>query len=171
MMNSADALQTRPVRPAPTPLVDISNIDLSQRMLTREDLEQWLPHRGVMSLLDGVIWHSENFSQGVAIKPVRDDEFWTAGHFPERPMLPGVLMIEAGAQLSSILFHGRSQDPRIAGFTRVKNAIFREQVHPGSDLLLLAREVKYNPRRFICDIQGFVKDRLAFEARIVGMML
>ena len=94
-----------------------------------------------------------------------------SGHFPGRPILPGVLMVEAGAQLASFLFHGRRNDDSIAGFTRIENAVFRGQVTPGHDLILLAREVKYQPKRFISDIQGVVDDRLVFESRITGMVL
>ena len=96
---------------------------------------------------------------------------WVPGHFPGRPILPGVMMIEAGAQLASFLFHCRRNDDCIAGFTRIENAVFRGQVVPGQDLVVLAREVKYQPRRFISDIQGIVADRLVFEARITGMVI
>ena len=170
-MTSVNAVQTRPLRPGPEPLIDLSKIDMAARALTKADLERWIPHRGSMALLDSVIWHDPMFSQGVAIKHVSADEFWVGGHFPGRPMMPGVLMIEAGAQLASFLFRGRRQDDALAGFTRIENAVFRGQVHPDQDLLLLAKEVKYQPRRFISDLQGFVGDRLAFEARIVGMVL
>lgn len=170
-MSSADALQTQPLRAAPKLIVDLDTVDLSGRMLSRRDLEKWIPHRETMALLDAVIWHQPNFSQGVAIKHVRHDEFWVSGHFPGRPILPGVLMVEAGAQLASFLFHGRRNDDCIAGFTRIENAVFRGQVLPGQELILLAREVRYQPRRFISDIQGVVEDRLVFESRITGMVL
>ncbi len=170
-MSSADALQTRPIRSAPKLIVDLSKVDLSGRMLSREDLEKWIPHRDKMALLDEVVWYRPDFSQGVALKRVRNDEFWVPGHFPDRPILPGVLMVEAGAQLASFLFHGRRNDDCLAGFTRIENAVFRGQVVPGQDLHLLAREVKYQPRRFVSDIQGVVDDRLVFEARITGMVL
>ena len=140
-------------------------------MLSRSDLEQRLPHRGVMMFLDGVIRHNEGFSQAVALKRVRHDDFWVEGHFPGRPMMPGVVMVEAGAQLASYLTCVRRNDSRIVAFTRIENAVFRGQVTPGSDLLILAREVKFHPRRFISDVQGWVDDRFIFEARIVGMTI
>lgn len=170
-MSTADVVQPSPLRDAPKPLVDLSRIDLGERMLSRCDLDHWIPHRGAMALLDAVIWHDSGFSQGVAIKHVQLDEFWSQGHFPGRPMMPGVLMIEAGAQLASLLFRGRRNDDSIAGFTRIDNAVFRGQVLPGQDLILLAREVKYQPKRFISDIQGLTGDKLAFEARITGMVI
>lgn len=170
-MSSADALETRPLRSPPKFIVDLSQVDMDQAMVSRAALEERIPHRGVMSLLDGVIWHDEGYKQGIAIKRVQNDEFWVPGHFPGRPMMPGVMMIEAGAQLASFLFHCRRNDDCIAGFTRIENAVFRGQVLPGQELIVLAREVKYQPRRFISDIQGIVADRLVFEARITGMVI
>lgn len=171
-MTSADALQTQqPLRAAPTPIIDLASVDLGAMAMTRADLESWLPHRGVMALLDGVIWHSETFSRSVAIKRVRQEEFWTRGHFPGQPMMPGVLMVEAGAQLASVMFRGRSGSDRIVVFTRIENAVFRGQVHPGQDLLILGREVRYQPRRFISDIQGVVEGKVTFDARITGMVI
>jgi len=171
-MSQADAVQTaRPLRPAPELIVDLDTIDFTQMALTRDDLARWNPHRGHMAQLDGVIWHAPSYQQGVAIKHVRNDEFWVDGHFPDRPLMPGVLMVEAGAQLASYLFYVRQDHECIAGFTRIDNTVFRGQVHPGQDLLILAREVKYHPRRFVSDIQGVVDGKLVFESRITGMVL
>lgn len=171
-MTSVETAQTRlPLRAAPTPIVDLSNIDLDAMAISRDGLEKWLPHRGVMAMLDCVIWHHQTFSHAVAVKHVKRDEFWTQGHFPGQPMMPGVLMVEAGAQLANVMFKGRSKSSRIAVFVRIDKCAFRGQVSPGQDLLLLGREVKYNPKRFISDIQGMVDEKLVFEARITGMVI
>ena len=60
-MSSADTLQTRPLRAAPKLIVDLAQVDLSGQMLSREDLEKWIPHRDRMALLDGVVWHTSDF--------------------------------------------------------------------------------------------------------------
>ena len=152
-------------------LFDISGLDTSGLMLSREDLEGWNPHRGAIVQLDGVVWHDDEFSQGVGIKKVRDDEFWVHGHFPGRPLLPGVLMIEAGAQLSSYLFFARRGEPCIAGFTRIENTIFRSSVSPGQDLIILCNVLRYQPKRFISEIQGIADGKIAFYSKITGMIL
>jgi 3-hydroxyacyl-[acyl-carrier-protein] dehydratase len=150
-------------------LIDLSSIDMTKTALDRAALERWNPHRGPIVQLDRVIWTDAAFSQAVGVKHVRDDEFWVGGHFPGRPMMPGVLMIEAGAQLSSYMFYARRGEPCLAGFTRIDNVAFRGQVVPGDDLILLSRELKFKPRRFVSAIQGVVREKLVFEAEITGM--
>ncbi len=153
------------------PLFDADGLDTSSLALSREDLESWNPHRGEIVQLDGVVWHDEAFSRAVGVKHVRDDEFWVSGHFPTKPVMPGVLMIEAGAQLASYLFYARRGEPCIAGFTRIEDTVFRNSVTPGQELLLLCQEVRYRPRRFISEIQGIADGKIAFYSKITGMVL
>lgn len=159
------------------PIFDLAAIDLTARALSRQELERWNPHRGDMALIDWIVWHSPDFRQGVALKQVRREEFWVPGHFPGKPMFPGVLMIETGAQLGVFLYNARFPKPKIAAFTRIEDASFRSAVEPGDNLLILSQEVRFSPRRFVSDIQGWVldehhkPDRLAFDARIHGMAI
>lgn len=157
------------VRGSKAPLFDLGGIDLSARRADRKQIERWVPHRGQMALLDYIVWHSDDFRRGVALKHVRDDEFWVPGHFPAKAMLPGVLMIESGAQLATFLYNARFPEPRIAAFVRLEEATFRIPVVPGDDLYLLCQEVKFTPRRFSSDIQGMVDGKVVFDARITGM--
>jgi 3-hydroxyacyl-[acyl-carrier-protein] dehydratase len=122
-----------------------------------------------MAMLDWVVWHAADFTRGVGLKLVRSDEFWVEGHFPGRPMFPGVLMIETGAQLASFLYNSRFVKPRLPVFTRIEDASFRAAVVPGDELYLLCQDVKFSQKRFISDIQGIVAGKIAFEARITGM--
>jgi len=150
-------------------LLDLSKIDLSQRMIEHDDLEYWLPHRGTMLMLDAVVWHSDDCADGLAIRQIHEEEFWVPGHFPDRPILPGVLMIEAAAQLSCVLFNKGLGRPTMPSFLRIKHASFRNVVVPGDTLYLHCRVTKGGRRRFVCDIQGTVDDRIAFDAEITGM--
>ncbi len=153
------------------PLLDFASIDLTGKMIPHERINDYIPHRGHMLLLDHVIWHRADYTAAVAIKRVRDDEFWCEGHIPGRPILPGVLMVEAGAQLASIMYFARFEHRKFAGFTRIENTVFRGMVVPGDDLYFIAREVKFHPKRFISDCQGLVNGKIVYESRVTGMIL
>lgn len=152
-------------------LFPIDSIDLNGVAKSAEEVSEINPQCGDMRQLDYVIWMNDDASEGMGIKRVRDDEFWVPGHIPGRPLMPGVLIIEAAAQLSSVLYHCKVNEPQFIGFTRCDKVAFRGQVEPGQILYLLAKEVSFRKRRFICDTQAIVDDKLAFEGQITGMVL
>jgi 3-hydroxyacyl-[acyl-carrier-protein] dehydratase len=154
---------------APPLVVDLSKIDLGRVVMSIDEIRQYIPHRYEMEQLTGVIHLDVAAGQIVAFKDVRPDEFWVRGHIPGRPVLPGVLMIEAAAQMSSLYYKKVQQDPRFLGFGGVDGVKFRGQVVPGDRLLLLGQAVEIRSRRAVFDTQGVVGDRLVFEARITGM--
>ena len=156
-------------------LFDISGIDMSSVRASTEQVEAINPHRGHMRMLDRVVWLNDDITCGVGVKHVRDDEFWVAGHVPGRPLLPGVLMIEAAAQLCSFLEGTKSYEkedkPPFLGFVRCDHVVFRGQVVPGDTLVLLALEISRRRRRFESKTQAWVEDRLVFEGTITGMVI
>lgn len=158
-----------PARPERARLFDVSGVDFAACAATREHIATIIPHRYEMALLDRIVWASPDFTEGIAAVGVKGDEFWVRGHFPQRAMLPGVLMVEAGAQLSCWLWNKRQPAPRIAAFLRIENAAFRQSVTVGDEMFVLCKEIKATPRRFFTDIQGIVNDQICFEARISGM--
>lgn len=151
-------------------LFDLSTIDLSAVVATPEEVGRINPQAGHMRQLDHVIWLSPGLSAAVGYKRVREDEFWVAGHIPGRPLFPGVLLIEAAAQLSSFLFKRRANEPRFLGFTHCDKTVFRGQVLPGTDLYLLAKEIDFGRRRFTCAGQAIVDGKLVMETEITGMV-
>lgn len=155
----------------PRLLVDLAGIDLGRIIKSREEIELRNPHRGQMSLLDGIIWQNEEQTSAVAVHHVRHDEFWVPGHFPSKPIMPGVLQVEAGAQLACYQWLVRSPGRFIVAFLRIEEASFRSMVAPGCDLYILCKDVKFGRRRFIADVQGVANGKVAFDARVNGMSI
>jgi 3-hydroxyacyl-[acyl-carrier-protein] dehydratase len=103
-------------------------------------------------------------------KDVTDHEFWVRGHIPSRPLMPGVIQIEAAAQLLSFFVLRIYEEEGFIGFGGIEKAKFRAAVEPGCRLHLLGHVTEARPgRRYVCDVQGVVDGSLAFEATISGM--
>jgi 3-hydroxyacyl-[acyl-carrier-protein] dehydratase len=157
---------------ASEPLFDLSAIDLNAVAMPPEEVGRLNPQCGAMRQLDHVIWVDNDAGRALGVKHISDEEFWVPLHIPGRPLMPGVLMIEAAAQLCSAFFlKFRADGPRFLGFTRCNEAVFRGQVLPGDTLYLLSEEVETRPRRFVSRTQAMVDDRLVFEATITGMVM
>jgi len=168
----APGIQAAPVdRPGRAPFVDLSTIDLASVVAGPAEIARINPHRHEMALLDAVTWVSDDHKLGVGRHEVTPDAFWVRGHFPQRATMPGVLMVEAGAQLSLYMWNIQQPTPRLAAFLRIGEATFRRAVVPGETLYLLTRESKMGRRRFVTDVQGIVDGELAFEASIGGMAM
>lgn len=150
-------------------LADLDAYDLTAVHFTADEVGKRNPQCGAMRQLDHVIVVDRDTDIAIGVKQVRHDEFWVPLHIPGRPLMPGVLMIEAAAQLSSIQYKVLSEDERFLGFTRCDDVVFRGQVVPGDTLILVTERVQFSRRRFICKAQGLVDGNLIFEALITGM--
>ena len=122
-----------------------------------------------MRLIDNIVYVSDDKLDWVAYHDVRDDEFWVPGHIPGRPIFPGVLQIEAAAQVASFICLTKMGDQAFMGFAGVDKVKFRGQVTPGDRFVILCRELEFRPRRSVCASQGYVNGNLVFEAHITGM--
>jgi 3-hydroxyacyl-[acyl-carrier-protein] dehydratase len=99
------------------------------------EILEYLPHRYPFMLIDRVIEYEEGKSL-LAIKNVTYNEPFFTGHFPERPVMPGVLVVEALAQASGILVFLISNDKDLFYFAGIDNARFKRIIEPGDQLHL-----------------------------------
>jgi 3-hydroxyacyl-[acyl-carrier-protein] dehydratase len=155
----------------PRTIFDISGIDLDAVLHDREVIRQYNPQRGAMEHLDAIVWADEESASIIGRKNVRDDEFWVPGHIPGRPLLPGVIMIEAAAQVASFYTRRYMGWTGFVGFGGVDACKFRQQVVPGDTLIILCQRIWERHRRVCCNTQGLVRGNLAFECQIVGTQL
>lgn len=104
--------------------------------LGRREIEQILPHRDPFLLLDEVL-ELEPGVRVVARKVVRKDEWYLAGHFPGRPIMPGVLMVEAMAQTGAVaVLSDEENSGKLALFAGIDDVRFKRIVEPGDELEL-----------------------------------
>ena len=133
-------------------------------------IREILPHRYPFLLVDRVIDYKLGESL-TAIKNVTSNEPFFQGHFPGRPVFPGVLIIEAMAQASAILA-SLGVEEEIEGeiiflFAGIDRVRFKKQVEPGDQLLLQVEQTHYKKRIWKYAARAMVSDQLAASAEIM----
>ena len=109
--------------------------------MKREEIKNLLPHREPMLLVDEIEMDEEGVAHGKYT--VRGDEFFLQGHFPGNPVMPGVLIIEALAQVGAVATLGLPDwKGKTAYFVGIDKARFKQKVHPGDVLMLETKIIK-----------------------------
>ncbi|MFW6227562.1 MAG: bifunctional UDP-3-O-[3-hydroxymyristoyl] N-acetylglucosamine deacetylase/3-hydroxyacyl-ACP dehydratase [Bacteroidota bacterium] len=136
------------------------------------DIKGMLPHRYPFLLVDKIIEISD--SHVVGVKNVTMNESFFAGHFPNEPVMPGVLQIEAMAQTGGILILSTVKDPENYStyFLKIDNVKFKQKVIPG-DTLILKCSLISPVRRGICHMRciGYVGSKVVLESELMAQIV
>jgi 3-hydroxyacyl-[acyl-carrier-protein] dehydratase len=152
-------------------LFDLEGIDLDKPIFDQKAIQEVIPHRGDMEMLNGIVHFDVKHHRLIGYKNVRLDEFWVPGHIPGRPILPGVLMLESAAQLASFYASKAAGWTGFVGFGGVDSCRFRQQVVPPARLYLLCQQAWHRHGRLCCDVQGLVNGIVVFETQIIGAQI
>jgi 3-hydroxyacyl-[acyl-carrier-protein] dehydratase len=139
-------------------------------MIDINEILQLLPHRYPFLLVDKVL-EFEPSKRVVGIKNVTANEPFFVGHFPGKPIMPGVLIVEAMAQAGGVLAF--KSFPEMKGsvfFIGIDNARFRRPVVPGDQLKMVVEVVKHKREIWVFEGKAFVGDELVAEAKIMAML-
>ncbi len=156
----------------PVALVDPLTIDTSRVLVDREGIRQGNPQRFEMEQLTAILTIDTEQHLIIGYKDVESDEFWVRGHLPGFPLMPGVMICEAAAQLSSYYCHKlKIVENGFLGFGGMEDVRFRGPVRPGDRLVLISKAVRVNRRQTVFETQGFVNNNMVYHGRIIGVAL
>ena len=154
----------------PAPLVDPAAIDTSRVLVDRDAIRSFNPQRFEMEQLTAIIHLDLEGKLAIGYKDVEPDEFWVRGHMPDYPLMPGVMICEAAAQLSSYFCKQvRMLDVGFIAFGGMEDVRFRGQVRVGDRLVLVCKALRLHRRHTIFDCQGFVGTNMVFHGKIIGV--
>jgi 3-hydroxyacyl-[acyl-carrier-protein] dehydratase len=154
-------------------IIDPASIDCSRVLADIAEIRRWIPQRDAMEQLSAIVYDDLEQHVCVGYRDITDGEFWVSGHMPGAPLMPGVLMCEAAAQV--LTFHIQRHDLSgcaMVGFGGIDGVKFRGPVRPGDRLLIATQITKYRRGRLVvCRFQEFVGTTLVSEGEITGIPL
>ncbi|MEO1091922.1 MAG: 3-hydroxyacyl-ACP dehydratase FabZ [Pseudomonadota bacterium] len=138
-----------------------------------DGIQRKIPHRYPFLMIDKVVDVRVGES-AVGIKNVTVNEHFFQGHFPRRPVMPGVLIVESMAQTAGVLVGatlGPSAEGKLVYFMTIENARFRLPVVPGDQLRVEVKLLRSRMSVFKFEGRAFVEDKLVAEATYAAMIM
>lgn len=154
------------------PLFDYQKFNFDKPQYDINEIRRINAQRHEMEQLSAVVWCDEASQSILGYKDVTEEEFWVKGHMPGFPLMPGVLLCEAAAQLCA--FFVRKFNLLMAGdfmgFGGMDNVRFRQAVFPPARVVFLAKATRIRPRVVAqFKFQAYVDDKLCMEGELLGM--
>jgi beta-hydroxyacyl-ACP dehydratase FabZ len=136
------------------------------------EIQRYLPHRYPFLLVDRIL-EVEEGKRAVGLKNVTINEPFFQGHFPEQPIMPGVLILEAMAQVGGYLAlsYLEKEGQQAAYFMGIDKAKFRKPVLPGDSLRLEVKVLKQRGKVWVFKGSAYVGEALVSEAELMAMMI
>jgi UDP-3-O-[3-hydroxymyristoyl] N-acetylglucosamine deacetylase/3-hydroxyacyl-[acyl-carrier-protein] dehydratase len=148
------------------PLASMANRVNLEGELGVEAIKQILPHRYPFLLVDRIL-DIQPGKKIIGIKNVTVNDYFFQGHFPVKPVMPGVLIIEAMAQVGGVLMLAKEQNKgKLAYFMAVDKAKFRKTVEPGDQLVIEVEAQKIRTRAGVVSAKAFVGEDLVTQAEL-----
>ena len=156
----------------PPAIIKPSELDLNHVVADAAAIRAVNLQRFEMEALTAIVLSDPVRKLIVGYKDVGPDEFWVRGHMPGIPLMPGVMMCEAAAQLCSYyLMTHKVFDADFVGLGGLDKVQFRQPVRPGDRLVIVAKMTRERTFFAQSDVQGFVGDAMVFNAIVQGVPL
>ena len=152
-------------------IIDFSEYDLNQVVADTEEIRRYNPQRFEMEQLTAICYEDPRRNICVGYKDLGPNEFWARGHMPGMPLMPGVIMCEAAAQLASYYSHRYKLMEGIIGFGGLEDVRFRGLVRPGDRFVIVSRLLKLRRSILICEFQCFVDRSMVCAGVLKGVSL
>lgn len=135
--------------------------------LNKEQIKEIIPHRDPFLLIDEIV-EMEEGKRVVAMKYVKEEEYYFQGHFPQEKVMPGVLIVEALAQAGAVAILSMEEHRgKIAYFGGIKEAKFRQKVFPGDTLRLEVVMERLRSKAGYGRAVAYLGDKIACECEIM----
>ncbi len=152
-------------------IIELSELDFENPVADIEEIRRFNPQRFEMEQLTAIVYEDTEKHICVGYKDITAGEFWVRGHMPGMPLMPGVVMLEAAAQLCA--YYVQKHDmlgSAMIGFGGLEEVRFRDPVLPGSRLIIMSELVKCRRGRMLVSrFQGVVGESIAVEGIVKGI--
>ncbi len=153
-------------------ILDHSEYDLNNVVADLEEISRYNPQRFEMAQLTAICHEDEERNVCIGYKDLGPGDFWVRGHMPDFPLMPGVIMCEAAAQVASYYALKRNlMDAKMIGYGGLDEVRFRGVVRPGDRFVVVTRLLKVRRIMLTCEFQCFVDQNLVCEGVLKGIPL
>ena len=136
------------------------------------EIQRIIPHRYPFLLVDSIL-ELDPARKIIGIKNVSINEPFFQGHFPGTPVMPGVLIVEAMAQVAAVMVLKEIEDreDKLVYFSGIDRARFRQPVVPGDQIRIVVEVIRMRPRHGKLKAEAYVKEKMVAEAEIFSTIV